>query len=85
MQESIAERLPRVRFLVVNRKSLFWKSTVQPPRLAGEGSTRLRDRVFRDYAPLPPGDWLGPRASDKDPGVGIWGRRKDAPAGPPPS
>ncbi len=85
MQESIVERLPRVRFLVVNRKSLFWKSTVQPVRLAGEGSTRLRDRVFRDYAPLPPGDWLGPGASDEDPDFEIWVRRKGAPAGPPPS
>ncbi len=85
MQESIVERLPRVRFLVVNRKSLFWKSTVQPARLAGEGSTRLRDRVFRDYAPLPPGDWPGPGASDEDPEFEIWVRRKDAPAGPPPS
>ena len=85
MQESIVERLPRVRFLVVNRKSLFWKSTVQPTRLAGEGSTRLRDRVFRDYAPLPPRDWLGPGASDGDPEFEIWVRRKDAPAGPPPS
>jgi len=85
MQESIVERLPRVRFLVANRKSLFWKSTVQPARLAGEGSTRLRDRVFRDYAPLPPGDWLGPGASDADPEFEIWVRRKDAPAGPAPS
>ncbi|MFQ5913703.1 MAG: hypothetical protein ACE5JS_11010 [Nitrospinota bacterium] len=77
MQACVAAALSRVRFLVVNRKSLYWRQTVNPPKFLPYRSTELRDRIFRDYVPLPPEKWLGRKVPEKDLQFEIWVRRGD--------
>ncbi|MEE8110620.1 MAG: hypothetical protein V3T44_06295, partial [bacterium] len=76
MQQSIAASLSRVRFVVVNRKSLFWKVIVEVPKSASNRSTVLRDRIFQDYVPLPTQEWLKEKIPKRDRFLEIWVRRR---------